>query len=321
MSNSEQEVSALQENRGNKVLPAVLIIMILLSGAMSFALLSFSWTLSNERRQSTNMSQTISELEEALARESDRNREYATMLDNYQQLVLSYQKSAVNNLTNATSITSNLNFASVVAPAVMTVASGSWFYPSYSYQGVITNLSLEIVPGRGRVLVNTEPLMGEVFQDTAILAKETAEMISGKSLGNYDLIFSISAPAEIPGVDGPSAGAAMCLLALSIIDDRMLRSDIALTGTIQPDGTIGAIGGLAEKAQAALDAGSTLFFIPGENSQMTIYEEGEIKRWGRIWKTQVPVQVDTEEYIETNVGIEVEIVENIGDLISLATPI
>ena len=182
----------------------------------------------------------------------------------------------------------------------------------------ITNLSLEIVAGRGRVLVNTEPLMGEVFQDTAILAKETAEKISGKSLGNYDLIFSISAPAEIPGVDGPSAGAAMCLLVLSIIDDHILRSNIALTGTIQPDGTIGAIGGIAEKAQAALDAGSTVFYIPEENTQMVIYEEGEITRWGRVFRTQVPVQVNTEEYIEANVGIEVEIVDNISDLITLA---
>ena len=301
----------------NRAVPAALVIMILLSGAMAYAFLSISRTFSLEKQQSVNMTQTISELEEALAKESDRNREYANMLDNYQQLVLSYQEAAICNLTDATSILSNLNVASVIAPAVKAVASRSWPFTSNNYEGVITNLTLEIIAGRGRVLVSTEPLRGEVFQDTAILAKETAEKISGKSLSNYDLIFSISAPAEIPGVDGPSAGAAMCLLALSIIDYQTIRSDIALTGTIKPDGTIGAIGGLAEKAQAALDAGSTVFYVPGENAQMIIYEKEETTLWGRVYTRLVPVQVPTEEYIETNIGIEVEIVNNIGDLIQL----
>lgn len=319
MPDQEQRDSPAEIPRRNWAMPAALIIMILLSGVMAYSFLSISRTLSLERQQSVNMTQTISELEEALAKESDRNREYANMLDNYQQLVLSYQEAAVYNLTNATSILSNLNVASVMAPAVMIVPSRSWPPTSYHYEGVITNLSLEIIAGRGRVLINTEPLMGEVFQDTAILAKETAEKISRRSLSNYDLIFSISAPAEIPGVDGPSAGAAMCLLALSIINYQTIRPDIALTGTIKPDGTIGAIGGLAEKAQAALDAGSTVFYVPGENTQMTIFEEEEITRWGRVYTRSVPVQVPTEEYIETNIGIEVEIVNNISDLIQLAT--
>ena len=316
----DQEDTTPAENpRENRVLPVVLIIMIILSGVMTYAYISISMTLSLEREHTSNMTQTISGLEEALVRETDRNQEFTKMLENYQQLVLSYQRSSVGTFTNATSIQTNLNYASVIAPAVMTVASGSWPFTSYTYEGVITNLSLEIIPGRGRVLVNTEPLMGEVFQDTAILAKEAAEKISGKSLNNYDMIFSISAPAEIPGVDGPSAGAAMCLLALSIINSQSLRSDIALTGTIQLDGTIGAIGGLPEKAQAALDAGSTVFFIPGENAQMTVYEEREVTRWGRVSTALFRVQVSTEEYIETNVGIEVEIVDHISDLIDLAT--
>ena len=316
----DQEDTTPAENpRENRVLPVVLIIMIILSGVMTYAYISISMTLSLERAHTSNMTQTISGLEEALVRETERNQEFTKMLENYQQLVLSYQRSSVGTFTNATSIQTNLNYASVIAPAVMTVASGSWPFTSYTYEGVITNLSLEIIPGRGRVLVNTEPLMGEVFQDTAILAKEAAEKISGKSLNNYDMIFSISAPAEIPGVDGPSAGAAMCLLALSIINSQSLRSDIALTGTIQLDGTIGAIGGLPEKAQAALDAGSTVFFIPGENAQMTVYEEREVTRWGRVGTALFRVQVSTEEYIETNVGIEVEIVDNISDLIDLAT--
>jgi len=311
-----------QENSGkrpvqNRVIPAALVIMIILSGAMAYSLLSVTRTLSLERQQIDNMTQIISGLEEALSTETLRNSEYSGMLENYQQLVLSYQKAATYNLSNATSVSPSISSASVVAPAVMTVA-GSWPF-GYTYQGVITNLSLEIVPGRGRVLVNTEPLMGEVFQDTAILAKEIAEKVSGKSLGNYDLIFSISAPAEIPSVDGPSAGAAMTLLTLSIINSQTLKSNIALTGTIQPDGTIGEIGGVVQKAQAAKNAGSPVFYISVENSQLTVYEETEVTRWGRVTRGWVEKQVSTEDYIEENVGIEVEVVENINDLVQRAT--
>jgi predicted S18 family serine protease len=283
---------------------------------MAAALLQTLTSLADEKRYALNMSQSLTEVEQALAKEVERNEAYSTMLDNYQQLVLSYQETAAYNLTNSTYLHPNLTSASVSAPAVMTVSSRTW--PGYEYVGVITELSLEIVPGKGRVLVSTDPLMGEVFQDTAILAKETAEKISGKSLGSYDLIFSISAPAEIPAVDGPSAGAAMCLLVLSLIEHQPIRSDISLTGTIEPDGTVGAIGGLAQKAQAAKDSGATTFLISEENSQMTITETRTVSVRGRTRSQTVNVQVDTEEYIEANIGIDVELVANMGELMDLA---
>ncbi len=303
-----------------RALPVAFLAMIFLSGTMTFALIGALNSLNAEREQSANMSRAMSELEQALAKEIERNEACDTMLDNYQQLVLGYQQASLYNLTNTTYVFSDLTTASVSAPAVMTVSTGSWpFTTSYEYVGTMTHLSLEMTPGKGRILVNTEPLMGEVFQDTAILAKETAERISRKSLDSYDLIFSISAEAEIPSVDGPSAGAAMTLLALSIIEHQEIRSDISLTGTINADGTIGAIGGVEQKAQAAKDAGFTVLFVPEENSQMTVYEEQTTKMWGRTYRRQVPVLVSTEEYIETNIELEIEFVEDMEELWTLAT--
>jgi predicted S18 family serine protease len=238
-------------------------------------------------------------------------------LEQYQQIVRSYQERIAEanlsiNITIPTYLL--LNTASVIAPAVRTVGS----FQSVSYEGVSTTLTLEMIAGKGRVLVSTKPVMGEVFQDTAVLAKETAERLSGKSLANYDLIFSIEAPSEIPAVDGPSAGAAMCLLVLSLIDGEALSANVAVTGTINPDGTVGEIGGVLEKAQAAREAGSTLLLVSEENSQLTIYREETTTRWGRVFRRQVPVQVSAEEYIETNVGIEVELVHDVEDLLRLA---
>ena len=53
------------------------------------------------------------------------------------------------------------------------------------------------------------------------------------------------------GVDGPSAGAVMCLGIMSALDGREFPDDFAMTGTILLDGTIGLVGGVPEKLKAA----------------------------------------------------------------------
>lgn len=53
------------------------------------------------------------------------------------------------------------------------------------------------------------------------------------------------------GVDGPSAGAVMCLGIMTALDGREFPDDFAMTGTILPDGTVGLVGGVAEKLKAA----------------------------------------------------------------------
>jgi len=295
---------------------AVLLAVVVLSATMGVALYQTRSRLRSETEQAANLSQELADLEESLAKAGEQNKAYVALLEQYQQVVRSYQEriAAANLSINITTPTYTLlNTASVVAPAVRTVGSFQYL----SYEGVATTLSLEMIAGKGRVLVSTTPVMGEVFQDTAILAKETAESLSGKSLANYDLIFSIEAPSEIPAVDGPSAGAAMCLLVLSLIDGETLKSKVAVTGTINPDGTVGEIGSLLEKAQAAKQAGSTLFLVSEENSELTIYKQVTT---GSRWRMPryTTEQVSAEEYIETNVGIEVELVHDVEDLLRLA---
>jgi len=281
------------------------------------AVAGLSEELSESQEAVANLSERLAESQQAVAKGTEQAKAYAALLENYQQLVRSYQEQALKaNLTVNTTPTSPASKSAwLIAPAV--VAEYGPF--QVQYRGIPTNLSLEMIPGKGRVLVSTRPVMGEVFQDTAVLAKETAEQLSGMSLAGYDLIFSISSPVEIPAVDGPSAGAAMCLLVVSLAQGRSLEPGIALTGTISSDGTIGAIGGLVEKAQAAKDAGMTVFAVPEENSQLTIYKVEKVTIGRRVYDTLVPVQVSAEEYIETNVGIQVELVKDIVDLLRLAT--
>jgi hypothetical protein len=185
--------------------------------------------------------------------------------------------------------------------------------------GVMLNISAEVKPGRGRVLVDTQPLMGLVFQDAANTAVFVAQNRTGVSLAGSDVIFSISAPGQVPAVDGPSAGALMTLLAISAIDGKPLREDVTLTGTIDKEGKVGAIGGIPEKAQAAKDAGKSLILIPGENAKLVRYTPEERQYYGFTVIQEVASTVDAKSYIETTIGEPVQYVDTIDDVVRIAT--
>lgn len=178
-------------------------------------------------------------------------------------------------------------------------------------EGTMINLSVEIRQGKGRVLVETEPLMGVVFQDAAKTAVEVAENVTGTSLSGSDIIFSVEASEEIPAVDGPSAGALMTSLVLSVLNHQPLQQDVTLTGTIDSNGHIGAIGGVLEKAQAAEESGKSLILLPLENAQLVQYVQ-TTRRVGRFtFPQQTSMTIDAKEYIEQEIGIQVEYVETI----------
>ncbi|MDH3517621.1 MAG: PDZ domain-containing protein [Acidimicrobiia bacterium] len=68
-------------------------------------------------------------------------------------------------------------------------------------------------------------------------------------------------------VGGPSAGLMYALSIIDLLSEGELTGGriIAGTGTIQPDGTVGAIGGIRQKVVAAEAAGATVMFVPGDN--------------------------------------------------------
>ena len=111
------------------------------------------------------------------------------------------------------------------------------------------NISVDIQPGKGRVLVETKPLMGIVFQDAANTAVFVAQNRTGIDISGSDIFFSIEADNQISSVDGPSAGALMTLLTIAALEHRRINPSVTLTGTIGEDGHIGAIGGAFEKAR------------------------------------------------------------------------
>lgn len=88
----------------------------------------------------------------------------------------------------------------------------------------------------------------------------------GYALTERDL--HLNFPGGAP-VDGPSAGAAMALAALSALTGKAVDGCAAVTGEITVQGRICAVGGVAEKVHAARRAGLERVYIPADNATET----------------------------------------------------
>ena len=84
-----------------------------------------------------------------------------------------------------------------------------------------------------------------------------------------DLPFDVS--IDTAAVGGPSAGAAFTLALIDELTPGDLTGgrDIAVTGTIRLDGSIGPIGGLEQKVSAVHQHGVEVFLIPAEQIELT----------------------------------------------------
>jgi ATP-dependent Lon protease len=67
--------------------------------------------------------------------------------------------------------------------------------------------------------------------------------------------------------DGPSAGTALTVAIYSILTGKKIRRDIAITGEINLQGYVSAIGGLDNKLEGAKKAGVKLVLYPKENEK------------------------------------------------------
>ncbi len=216
--------------------------------------------------------------------------------------------------------TGNGSAASMQVPVIIQKVEvdrgGPFLYEEVIEEGAMVNVSVEVVPGKGRVLVQTTPLMGIVFQDAANLAVVVAANHSRVDLAGSDIIFSIQGPEDISEIDGPSAGALMAALLLSVLEDFPLNESVTVTGTIDENGSIGPVGGIIEKAEAAHRSGKTLLLLSDENNRVIDHEEEARSFGGLKIAMQRPVVMDMKEYIEENLGIRVKYVDDLDDLLA-----
>ncbi|MAG21947.1 MAG: hypothetical protein CL943_01395 [Candidatus Diapherotrites archaeon] len=138
--------------------------------------------------------------------------------------------------------------------------------------GIVNVASVEVKPGKGRVLFALNPFVEPDTQQSAEIAASVAENITQKSLAEKDVIYSIEA-GEVQLVGGPSAGAALTIATIAAIEEKDLNESVGLTGSILSDGSIGQVGGIIEKAAAVEQSGKTIFLVPPGQTSFTYYEK------------------------------------------------
>ena len=114
-------------------------------------------------------------------------------------------------------------------------------------------------------------------------------------------------------------GSEMCIRdsIIAALKNISLPADITMTGTISSNGHVGKIGGVIEKAEAAKEAGKRIFILPRENSHLIRYEEVREQVGLITIIRENPVVEDAKEYIEKNIGIRVEYVDSIDDIMKI----
>ncbi|MBI2445164.1 hypothetical protein HYV43_02130 [Candidatus Micrarchaeota archaeon] len=145
-------------------------------------------------------------------------------------------------------------------------------------QGALADLTVEAVTGKGRVFIgfDTSPLVNSDTQGSLRIALDVARRLSNANTSGWDVFYTFSTQSDVVG--GKSAGAAAAVATLSVLTGSRLRSDTLLTGTVEPDGSIGPVGKILEKAKAAKAAGYRKFLVPsGESSQNVVVEECQQK--------------------------------------------
>ncbi len=94
---------------------------------------------------------------------------------------------------------------------------------------------------------------------------ETGEAQLGVTLEDRpDYVFPVQVDIDSGEVGGPSAGLAFTLALLDQLTPGSLTGDrkVAVTGTISLDGSVGPVGGVVQKTEAAVGAGAKLFIVP-----------------------------------------------------------
>ncbi len=187
---------------------------------------------------------------------------------------------------------------------------------SSSGKGVLGNLTVTIeYPGTGKVYISTSPAAELDTQGSARTAAFVASLYAGVPMWNYNFYYDIESPSVIIG--GPSAGAEMTLATLLLLTGHKCNDTIVATGMIQPDGSIGPVGGLKEKLEAVAESGAKVFVVPAGQTTYTYYTE-KIRRVGPfVYVTREPVTINLYQYGQ-QLGVTVYSAATIIDLYNIA---
>ena len=133
--------------------------------------------------------------------------------------------------------------------------------------GEVLDVEVAVVPGRGEVRLTGT--LGDVMKESA-LAAVTYARSRARRLGldprfHRDVDIHIHLSEGATPKDSPSAGITIAVALISALTDNPTRADVAMTGEITLRGRVLGVGGVKEKAVAALRSGVRRVILPAAN--------------------------------------------------------
>ncbi|MGM0533351.1 MAG: endopeptidase La [Campylobacterota bacterium] len=138
-----------------------------------------------------------------------------------------------------------------------------------SVGGDVLKVEAARIKGKGNIQLTGK--LGDVMKESAKIAFTCVKtMIDNKDVDAQDEVYKeydlhIHVPEGATPKDGPSAGITMVTAIASILGEKKVRNDVAMTGEVTLTGEVLPIGGLKEKLIAAYKAGVKTALVPQKN--------------------------------------------------------
>lgn len=188
--------------------------------------------------------------------------------------------------------------------------------PDGGDQGILLYARVIATNGTGHVFVDTSPYTQVDLQGSARLAAMVASDVLGIDQRSYDFYYIIDISSPIIG--GPSAGGALTVATIAAIKNWTIKPDIVMTGMINPDESIGPVGGIPYKLEAAAARNYTLFLVPEGQGSVTLTKLITRARGSMIISNNVVETVDVLKLGE-ELNVTVKEVSTIDEVVKIFT--
>ncbi len=179
-------------------------------------------------------------------------------------------------------------------------------------RGRLAELLVEATPGSGKIFIAFQedtPLLSQDTQESLKIAIELGKLMATRDVSKLDLKYTMNAPSAVVG--GKSAGAAVAVATIALLQGIPLKGDTLITGGVDEQGNIVRVGGVLEKAKAAADAGFRRLVVPaGEATAAVVQQQCQQQAVpGGVARrcTSVTAQID----VAKEAGIEIVEVANV----------
>lgn len=133
--------------------------------------------------------------------------------------------------------------------------------------GEVLDVEVAVIPGSGQTQLTGT--LGDVMRESAFAAvtyaRSRARLLGLRADFHEDVDIHIHIPEGATPKDGPSAGITIAVALISALTDIPTRPEVAMTGEITLRGRVLRVGGIKEKAVAALRSGIRRVLLPHAN--------------------------------------------------------